>query len=775
MRRPLIPVVGAYVAGIVMKYWIDDFYILGAIVLFVLLITGVVFKKLPNTFVLLCVFLLVGAGNLTFKYAYESQLASYWDQEAYFIGDVIDISYRDTAQLTVRLRKMKCNDQDILLDETTLIKLTGEVEHLENIIGKRIGIYGMIREPQGPRNPKTFDYRMYLKTRGIYSLIYGRAEEIEVRGKGSVNVVLRGSHQIKEKITHIILSRLGEGEGELLTGILLGDKDQLEDEIYEKFQVLGVAHVLAVSGLHVGILYTLLNYLLKRTSNKMRISIILLSLWSYTAITGFSPSVLRAVTMATFLVVGPLLNRRYDSLSALLATACLFLLINPLLVIDIGFQLSFSAVLSIILLYQPILKKMNFMPNDWAQVLAISIAAQLGTWPVVAYHFNVLSLAAIFVNIPIVMIVGYLVPAGFAMVMFGVFSVPAASLIAFVISIGIQLMLIIVNISVTIPFSHIIVPSPSIWMIAAYYVFIGIVVVDERHMNKWQISKRKCMYGFVGAYMVWWIMWSFIPHGMEIIFVDVGQGDCTLIRTPQGKNVLIDGGGNFQQGITRKEKKILVPYLLKNGIPKIDVIFASHAHNDHIGGLIQVLDKIRVGVVVTGTDVFKTADWIALEKKCKEKNVEIHLIKKGSEMIIDRDVAVKVLHPDTALIQSTRDDVNNNSLVLLMAYKDKKILWTGDIEAEAEHLIRNDYPRLDIDVVKVPHHGSVYSSTEQWIQSIHPEIAVFQVGKNSFGHPHPKVIERYSENGSRIFRNDQSGAIRVMLSEKRMKVYTSLP
>lgn len=224
----------------------------------------------------------------------------------------------------------------------------------------------------------------------------------------------------------------------------------------------------------------------------------------------------------------------------------------------------------------------------------------------------------------------------------------------------------------------------------------------------------------------------------------------------------------------QKEKDIIVPYLFKNGISKIDIMFASHGHNDHIGGLIQVLDKIKVGYVVVGTEAFKTADWIAFEKKCKEKNVGIYIVKRGSEIVIDKDTVMKVLHPAETLIKASRDDVNNNSLVLLMEYKNKRLLWTGDIEAEAENMMMDQYPSLDVHVVKVPHHGSVYSSTEKWIERITPEISVFQVGRNSFGHPHPKVIERYEKNNSLIFRNDENGGIRLRLDREKIEVYTSL-
>jgi competence protein ComEC len=774
MRRPLIPIVAAYAAGIVLRYWINNLYILGGVLFLVVLSTGIVLKKSRHTTVLLCIFLLAGVGNLTVKFSYVSQLAPYWNQEAYIIGDVINVAYRDTGQLKLQLKEINLYNQSIRLSETTLVMLTGEVENDENIVGKRVAIHGMIREPQGPRNFKTFDYRMYLKTKNIHSLVYGTFDGLDVIGQGEINPIIKAASQIKYKITQVIFSTLDKREAGLLLGILLGDKDQLENEIYEDFQLLGTAHVLAVSGLHVGILYMVLNYLLKRTNIKVKTVVILIFLWSYTAITGFSPSVLRAVTMATFLVGAPLINRRYDAISSLLAAAFLFLIINPLLIIDIGFQLSFAAVISIIILYHPILKKIHFIPKYCAELLAVSAAAQLGTWPIVAYHFNVLSLVSVLVNIPIVIIVGYLVPVGIVLIILGILELSFSILMASIVTMIIQLMISIVDISISIPFAFLWIPSPHLWFIASYVVFIGLLNMGEGMEKKYQIHRKKCLYGLLALHMILVGIGTLLPSPMEVIFVDVGQGDSTLIRTPKGKNVLIDGGGNFHQGVVQKEKDIIVPYLLKNGIHKIDIVFVSHGHNDHIGGLVQVLDKIKVGYVIVGTDAFKTADWVAFEKKCKEKNVKIYPVKRGDEIVLDKDVMMKVLHPDKTLIQSSRDDVNNNSLVLLMDYKDKRLLWTGDIEAEAENMIMDQYARLDVDVVKVPHHGSVYSSTERWIEGITPEISVFQVGRNSFGHPHPKVIDRYEKHNSLIFRNDENGGIRLRLDREKIEVYTSL-
>ncbi|MDF2548127.1 MAG: internalization-related competence protein ComEC/Rec2 [Anaerosolibacter sp.] len=774
MRRPLIPIVAAYAAGIVLRYWINNLYILGSVVFLVVFSMGIVLKKSRHTTVLLCIFLLAGVGNLTVKFSYVSQLAPYWNQEAYIIGDVINVAYGDTAQLKLQLKEINLHNQSIRLSETTLVMLTGEVENDENIVGKRVAIHGMIREPQGPRNFKTFDYRMYLKIKNIHSLVYGTFDGIDVIGKGEINPIIKASSQIKYKIAQVIFRTLEKREAGLLLGILLGDRDQLDDAIYESFQLLGTAHVLAVSGLHVGILYMALNYLLKKMNIKIKTAVILMILWSYASVTGFSSSVLRAVTMAMFLLMGPSINRKYDALSSLLAAAFLFLIINPLLIIDIGFQLSFAAVISIILLYPPILRKINFVPKYWAELLGVSLAAQAGTWPIIAYHFNVLSLASVFVNIPIVLIVGYLVPIGIVLTAIGVLNLSFTSLIGFIVTIIIQLMLVIVDISVSIPFAFLWVPSPSLWFMVAYVVFIGILIMGESMIKKYQLHRKKCLYGLIILCMTLLMIKALLPHPMEVIFVDVGQGDCTLIRTSQRKNILIDGGGNFQQGVVQKEKDIIVPYLFKNGISKIDIMFASHGHNDHIGGLIQVLDKIKVRYVVVGTEAFKTADWIAFEKKCKEKNVGIYTVKRGSEIVIDKDTVMKVLHPAETLIQSSRDDVNNNSLVLLMEYKNKRLLWTGDIEAEAENMMMDQYPSLDVHVVKVPHHGSVYSSTEQWIERITPEISVFQVGRNSFGHPHPKVIERYEKNNSLIFRNDENGGIRLRLDREKIEVYTSL-
>ncbi|KXG74327.1 DNA internalization-related competence protein ComEC/Rec2 [Thermotalea metallivorans] len=778
MRRPLIPVTVLYILGILMKHWEIDFPILVLLAVASIGIAGIFFgRRRGIILMMLWAIAFTGAFNYAANNGSRNQLSPYWGKEVYAIGDVTGVSYKNQIQLTVQLKKIMVRNHEIPTDEKIIVKINGQLNQGKDMLGKTIGVYGVIKEPQKARNPKTFNYQLYLKSKGIYNIMYVPEDRIKILGDATISPVMEGIYGIKNRIRQITAEALPEKEGEFLLGVLLGEKDRLDAEIYENFQSLGIAHVLAVSGLHVGIIYMALERALRGIEGHIKVMSILGMLWAYAAITNFTPSVLRATTMATLLILAPLWNRKYDPLSALFATAFIFLLANPLLWMDIGFQLSFSAVLFIVLLYPLILKRLSLIPNFWAQMIAVSLAAQMGVAPVIAYHFNNLSLLSLFINIPIVFMVGYLVPLGLVMLVVGWFSSFGAALIAIFSLMLIRLMMVISQGAAKIPFSHGVVISPDALFLATYYLLLIVAALEEKWLERWMLNKKKCGAWILGIYMILVFTGYILPDRMKIVFVDVGQGDCIWIHTPKGKNLLIDGGGKDFYGSNGQvqEKNILVPFLLKNGVWKLDFVFLSHVHHDHIGGLIQVLDHLKVGAVGIGTDAYKTDDWIVFEKKCRGKGIPIHRLIKGNILEIERGLKIKALHPEKNLIQSSRDDINNNSLVLLIEYEGRKILITGDIEREAEEKIVKGYSHLDIDVIKVPHHGSLYSSTEKLIEGLKPEIAVIQVGKNRFGHPHPQVIKRYKEKNIHIFRNDENGAVQLIIDHSQMRVYTMLP
>lgn len=264
---------------------------------------------------------------------------------------------------------------------------------------------------------------------------------------------------------------------------------------------------------------------------------------------------------------------------------------------------------------------------------------------------------------------------------------------------------------------------------------------------------------------------------LQIYFVDVGQGDCTLICTPQGKNILIDGGGSENSSYD-VGKNILFPYLLSRRITKLDYLFISHFDSDHVGGLIYILKELKVKNIIIGKQYEEYENYKKISKIAKEKNIKIKVVEAGKRLKIENNVYFDILWPDTDKMIS-QNGINNNSLVCKLTYKNFSMLFTGDIEKEAEDAILNKYKNsselLKADILKVAHHGSKTSTTYKILTIVNPKYAVIGVGKdNKFGHPSDITIENLNKENIQIYRTDQMGEIVIRTNGRKVKLCSKI-
>lgn len=779
MKRPMFWIANLYIGGIILQHcWDNSFYILLFSAFMIFLLAAL--TKRVNHYGVIGLFLIVAfLGSLNYRShnKYEGKIAAFDNHEIYIIGDILEESAGTSTQYTLLTRQIQWEGKYIAVNEKMLIRVYGEEEAALPQIGDRIAAAGTLRIPESQRNPKMFDYRLYLKSKNIHRMLYLKPQQIQKIGKGSIPLHIKCAARISASIKEKLLQVFPLKEGNMLLAVLLGEKDLLDNQQQRIYRETGIAHIFAVSGLHVGIIFVVMNKIFSRLRTAFRTPILLCFLWSYATITGFSPSVMRATVLISLLAAAPILNRKYDSLSAIGTAAFLFLSINPMLLLHIGFQLSFAAALSIALLYLPIYKRINTIPKALRQLLAASVAAQLGTMPIIAYHFNLVSSVAILLNIPIVWIIGYLVPFGFVAIILSYICIPIARLAGKLILLLIGSINGLTQWAHQIPYAYLQVVSPSIFFMVIYYLLLYVSAVNSTYFSKENhCIRKKAVLLLISIYISGSLLMAVIPKDKEILFVDVGQGDCTLIRTARGKNILIDGGGNFGKMIEGEEPvdQFLVEFLLKNRISKIHMMILSHPHGDHMGGLIEVVRKMPVETLVVSKDVLQRKEWIPLQKSAREKCIQVVYAEQGHQISVEDAVWFHVLSPGKALLHGSRDDTNNNSLVVLLEYDGRRILFTGDIEEAMEGLILQQYPVTPIDVLKIAHHGSRFSTTEDFLDRFPPKIAVIQVGKNSFGHPHPLVIERLRNRNIEIYRNDQQGAIKMRIKKGSVYIKTML-
>lgn len=662
-------------------------------------------------------------------------------------GRVVSIVKKDDEYF-----KLQLSDVSIISDngarsykKKILVNVYSDIADYRTVLWDRVYITGEVSIPKERSNPGTFDYRRYLKSIGIRCII--TAENIEnVKKAGGIAALLKSA---KCRTADIFESALGD-DSAVVMGLLFGETSGIDEDIIETFRRGGTAHVLAVSGLHLGLLYSFLcRFKRKKRSIPADIAIVL-ALSAYTALAGFTASVVRACLMIFIHIAGNHLNRRYDLISSTCVSMIIILAVNPMQIYSAGFQMSFLAVITLGIMIPLIQKKIK-------GILLPMIAVQTGMVPYTMYVFNYVSLTSVISNIPVYFIAAAMIPAGISVIAFcwlPVIAKPAAMITG----LFVKLLLWCNDFTYMGGVFTFDVASPSVIFLAVYYIFIFYMCSEAGQIALIRRNYKKIAAVFAAAVICGAGCSVYLSDGFEktdMVFVDVGQGDCLHIKAG-GKNLLIDGGGSFNYNVG---KSTLKPYLLKNGVTKIDMAIATHLHTDHYQGLKELSQTYRIKKL----GVYEANSVNENHLKKEFKTDEILYLAAGDVINMGRNVSVKVLSPDRGNPLDEKDE-NKNSLVLRVNIKGSSVLMTGDIDEKGEMTLIADTD-IKADILKVAHHGSRYSSCEKFIAVAAPKIAVIQVGKNTYGHPSEEVIKRLENHKITVLRNDEQGAVGIRVNK----------
>lgn len=662
-------------------------------------------------------------------------------------GRVVSIVKKDDEYF-----KLQLSDVSIISDngarsykKKILVNVYSDIADYRTVLWDRVYITGEVSIPKERSNPGTFDYRRYLKSIGIRCII--TAENIEnVKKAGGIAALLKSA---KCRTADIFESALGD-DSAVVMGLLFGETSGIDEDIIETFRRGGTAHVLAVSGLHLGLLYSFLcRFKRKKRSIPADIAIVL-ALSAYTALAGFTASVVRACLMIFIHIAGNHLNRRYDLISSTCVSMIIILAVNPMQIYSAGFQMSFLAVITLGVMIPLIQKKIK-------GILLPMIAVQMGMVPYTMYVFNYVSLTSVISNIPVYFIAAAMIPAGISVIAFcwlPVIARPAAMITGLLV----KLLLWCNDFTYMGGVFTFDVASPSVIFLAVYYIFIFYMCSEAGQIALIRRNYKKIAAVFAAAVICGAVCSVYLSDGFEktdMVFVDVGQGDCLHIKAG-GKNLLIDGGGSFNYNVG---KSTLKPYLLKNGVTKIDMAIATHLHTDHYQGLKELSQTYRIKKL----GVYEANSVNENHLKKEFKTDEILYLAAGDVINMSRNVSVEVLSPDRGNPLDEKDE-NKNSLVLRVNVKGSSVLMTGDIDEKGEKTLIADTD-IKADILKIAHHGSRYSSCEKFIAVAAPKIAVIQVGKNTYGHPSEEVIKRLEEHKITVLRNDEQGAVGIRVNK----------
>ncbi|EOC99285.1 DNA internalization-related competence protein ComEC/Rec2 [Caldisalinibacter kiritimatiensis] len=765
MKRPFLYFLIITLVGIYFFYQINlkgiDFLVLGLIILFTVVIFRYFIKY--NTSILFIIAFFAIGGLLVVDSSTDSILIDlkkeYVDLKG-IIKEEVKIS-KNYSKYILEATNIKYKNKELKLQENCMLQVSGK-KVLRT--GDKISLRGIIKEPNSNTNPGLFNYSLYLNTKSISVIVSTKSYLVKVISKENLSFGQAFVNNAKNKLVKTFNMYLSEKNSNLVKSMILGDSKYLENSEAKKIRDLGLAHLLAVSGLHIGILSMFIIFVLKlfRITPKVLIITTVIILWTYGYIVGYPSSILRALVMFSCLLLSKITFRRYDPINSLGFGGLLLLIYRPLWVFDIGFQLSFSATLSLLIFTIRIKHLFLHKIGKLGDILSPLIAVQLGIIPILAYHFNNVSFVSVFTNLILVPIMSIVVILAFVLIIVSF----ASAKLSIVIGMFLNTLLNISDYFITfiynkLPIVTVEVFSPSLVEIILYFtlIFISLKIID---IKLFSVALNKV----IVIYLTTLVMLSgvFFTYNDEVIidFIDVGQGDATLIRD-NSKAFLIDTGGSLFQGADVGNNTI-IPFLLKEGITRLDAVFITHYHKDHCKALLSIIDKINVDKIIIGYKNKKSTLYWDIVKKAEEKNIPIFIVKRGDKIVISKNIKLFVLWPDKIKENKLYEyNENNMSLVLLLQSFDKKILFTGDIEKQSENKLANMNKECDVDIIKVPHHGSSTSSTEEFIKYFEPEVGVISVGNNNFGHPDNQVIKRYEENNVKIYRTDVQGLITVKL------------
>lgn len=646
--------------------------------------------------------------------------------------------------------------------------------------GDHILFESSIKSIRNFNNPGAFDYKRFLKLKGIYGTAYSDPKKIKILTQtDEVNFFLKLIRKIENVRTlyyDFILIHARDLETSGITASLItGKKEVISQNYRDLFSKAGISHLLAISGLHLSIVsllfysvfYQVLSLFPKLSisgrSKKIAGILSLFPIIGYAIFSGFSPSTQRALIMIIILLFSFVSEKEKDIVSSISIAGILILAWDPGALFSISFQLSFMAIVFIVggvsLLKRYFLMPKKNMITQIGLMGCITFFASLGTFPLTAHYFNMVSVIGLISNFIFIPVIGFLVlPLGLiSLVCFSYFPFIALFILNGCTQI-LQVSIMVLKFLVCLPFSWYRITSLQLNEIVCIYLIFILIF--------WGLKGHKRIFVFIPVLIFFMVLFHFsnypvqktLNSNLSITILDVGQGNSAFIQTPEGKNILVDGGGFSDVSSFDTGRFILAPFLWQKGIRSLDYVILSHPESDHLKGLIFILDNFDVLTLIKNKDQKNSKAYTNLIKICKKKNIRIWNPSVRADQL--NSGKVKLLFYESSKERFSYD-FNNNSLVFKLVYNKFSMLFPGDILSLREkNLSMNTYINLNSDILLAPHHGSSTSSTNNFLDKVAPETVIISCGwHNRYGFPHKKILKRYLKHGIKIFRTDKDGAV----------------
>ncbi|GAB6990704.1 DNA internalization-related competence protein ComEC/Rec2 [Paenibacillus pini] len=740
------------------------------------------------------------------------------------------------------------------LSERVLVQVKLKVQSDQQQAGKwqrgdYVKLSGTMVKPAEARNFGGFDYGKYLRTQEvhwIYKVKGLSGVQCKPPASWSLGHILRWNDQVRDSLGAKLDLLFHEPHAGYMKGLIIGMQDDLDPETFRQFSQLGLTHILAISGMHVAVYVAVLLFILSlfRVSRERALTIVMVLVPVYVLLSGLSPSVVRAGVMSIIALYAARRGILKDGMNILAASALLMLIWNPYYLLSVSFQLSFLVTAGL-MVYVPLLQPLlRFMPQRLGAPLGVTLIAQLVSFPLTIYYFNQFSLLSFAANFILVPVITFLVlPLGTAALIIGSLWNMGGRGVAWITECLDDITFWLVERMNDYPSFVTIWRSPSLVWIVMYYVLLYVLLYLARSwavgrtppvmqadetvlLGDYKASGKKISFPNsekqrynlvmipVLASLVILMIFGYQPerrNGTGLVqFLDIGQGDSILITTPEGKNILVDGGGTVsfrkpEDAWKERRKpfevggKVLVPLLKQRGIHRLDAVILSHGDQDHAGGLQSVLDQIPVNAFFFNGTLAGTVSMDKLLSTALNRKIPLYAVHEGMVWSPDELTRLDFIYPQTTQEEQEmlflEKNQNHASLVFILSMGGSRFLFTGDMDKAAETALLDSTfaspsskttsasPKLSgskvlpylaaegVDVIKVAHHGSKTSSSASWLKAWQPKAAVISAGQNNlYGHPHAEVVGRIKDQNATIYRTDQQGEIQMLVKNGKIQI-----
>ena len=790
MKRPILYITIAFASGIALAslFSIPISYPIALSALFMALACILSGKNITSHISLYFAVLFFGiayyANSCIIPLDHISRMAADDPKHIYVRGvvaddPVIEMSFYNQNKAVFLLKTKAFAENGLWKKIRGYVKVVSYANAGDFSFGDEVVLEGELSKINGLKNPGVFDYSKYLKLKDIYcSLKVASESEIKVIKPHSVFSVSGAAYSFRHWITKSIDGRFDKLHGGFLKSIITGDRAQLGEKIKDDFIKTGTVHVIAISGLNIAFIAAILLWLLGilRIPKKAAVLLTLFFLIFYALATGSNPPIMRAVLMFAALTVGYIIQRDSDMLNTLSAAAFLMLLYNPKELFDPSFQLSFASVGSIVI-FMPLLtdwlklnriKRRSFLNNARIFILggaAVSAAAWIGSSPLTAMYFNMVSPISFIANLLIVPALSILTGLAFAFLALNPLCGYAGGAISLIIKILEDAIFWINHMMAQAPLAYFRVQAPSVYLCALYYSTVFLLLLP-----------RKKYFVFAILILCNITVWGTVISGnkyLEIAFLDVGQGDSAFIRTPSGANILIDGSSGGVEDKFDIGRSVIAPYLWNKGVFKIDAVIVTHFHEDHLGGILYLINNFKIGCVIdSGAGASESFIYYRYMRALSDRKIKHLIARRGDSIGTLGGVDLYILNPEEG---SGLLDSNDNSIVIKLNYKTFSAIFCGDIKEAAIDKLMPYKEFLKSDVVKVPHHGGKLGAAgniKSFFDEVGAKVAVISVGRsNRYGAPSKDTVNIILSSGTTVYETKDSGALIIAVDNNgRFKV-----